>query len=424
MANIQPRKNKDGKIISYCIRVHKGRDASGKQLKPYTKTFFFDEKWSEKKIQAELQKAATLFENECKNGIVADNKQSFERYANYVINLKERIGIKHRTIVRYKELLERINPAIGHYKLCDLKPQHLNAFYEQLSKDGMNKATGGKLSNKTILEHHRLIRTILAQAEKELLVPYNAASKATHPKVEHKEANYIEIEDIERILFYSLQEPLKKQVALNLLIFTGCRRGEIMGLKWSDIDFKNNMINIKRTLLYSKDRGIYEDTPKTEQSKRSISVPVKVIEVLKSYKKEYNTKRLSLGTAWTDTGFIFVQENGKPMHPDTLTDYCSSFRTKYNNLITKENKEKSNKDKMPLLPHLNPHAFRHSQASMLILSGLDCATVSKRLGHAKISTTTDIYSHIMKKADEKASNTLENILLNNSDDKIYSAKSS
>lgn len=412
MANIQPRKNKDGKIISYCIRVHKGRDTNGKQLKPYTMTFFFDEKWSEKKIQAELQKAATLFENECKKGFVADNKQTFERYANYVIDLKERIGVKHRTIVRYKELLERIKPAIGHYKLCDLKPQHLNAFYDQLSKDGINKATGGKLSSKTIIEHHRLIRTILAEAEKELLVPYNAASKATPPKNERKEANYIEIEDIERILFYSLQEPLKKQVALNLLIFTGCRRGEIMGLQWSDIDFKNNLINIKRTSLYSKDRGIYQDTPKTEQSKRSISVPAKVMELLRVYKKEYNTKRLALGTAWTDTGFLLVQENGKPMHPDTLTDYCSSFRTKYNNIIEKENKDRPKTNKLPLLPHINPHAFRHSQASMLILSGLDCATVSKRLGHANISTTTNIYTHILHEADKKASDKLENILLN------------
>ena len=412
MANIQPRKNKDGKIISYCIRVHKGRDTNGKQLKPYTMTFFFDEKWSEKKIQAELQKSATLFENECKKGFVADNKQTFERYANYVIDLKERIGVKHRTIVRYKELLERIKPAIGHYKLCDLKPQHLNAFYDQLSKDGINKATGGKLSSKTIIEHHRLIRTILAEAEKELLVPYNAASKATPPKNERKEANYIEIEDIERILFYSLQEPLKKQVALNLLIFTGCRRGEIMGLQWSDIDFKNNLINIKRTSLYSKDRGIYQDTPKTEQSKRSISVPAKVMELLRVCKKEYNTKRLVLGTAWTDTGFILVQENGKPMHPDTLTDYCSSFRTKYNNIIEKENKDRLKTNKLPLLPHINPHAFRHSQASMLILSGLDCATVSKRLGHANISTTTNIYTHILHEADKKASDKLENILLN------------
>lgn len=154
MANIQPRKNKEGKIISYSIRVHKGRDKDGKQLKPYTMTFKVDESWSERKIQSELQKAATLFENECKNGIIADNKQSFEKYADYVINLKERIGLKHRTIVRYKELLQRINKAIGHIKLSELKPQHLNAFYEQLAQDGINKVTGGKLSNKTIIEHH------------------------------------------------------------------------------------------------------------------------------------------------------------------------------------------------------------------------------------------------------------------------------
>lgn len=81
-------------------------------------------------------------------------------------------------------------------------------------------------------------------------------SKATPPKIERKEANYIEIEDIERILFYSAKEPLKWELALNILIFTGCRRGEIMGLKWSDIDFKNHSVQIKRTLLYSTDKGI------------------------------------------------------------------------------------------------------------------------------------------------------------------------
>ena len=170
MANIQERKNKYGKIISYSIRVHKGRDLNGKQLKPYAMTFKVDPTWSERKIQAELKKAVVLFEEQCKYGIVADNKQTFEKYAQYVLELKQRTGVKHRTIVRYRELLERINPAIGHFKLANLKPQHLNSFYEQLSKDGMNKSTGGKLSNKTIIEHHRLIRTILSQAEKEMLV--------------------------------------------------------------------------------------------------------------------------------------------------------------------------------------------------------------------------------------------------------------
>lgn len=308
-------------------------------------------------------------------------------------------------------MLKRISPAIGYFKLSELKPQHLNALYEQLGKDGLNKNTGKTLSNKTILEHHRLIRTILAQAEKELLVQYNAAIKATPPKVEKKEANYLQIEDIENILFYLSKEPLKQQAFIILLIFTGFRRGEIMGLKWDKIDFKNNLITIDTNLLYSKERGIYEDTPKTEQSKRTISVPIQVMNILKAYRKEYNTKRLSLGSCWHDTNFVFVQENGKPMHPDSLTDYCYKFTKKYNQLIEKENKNKPKSQQIKLLPHINPHAFWHTQASMLILNGVDITTVSKRLGHAKTSTTADIYSHLMQKADESASNTLEDILL-------------
>lgn len=411
MANIQPRKNKEGKIISYSIRVHKGRDMNGKQLKPYTMTWVIPAGMSEKKIQSELNKAVVLFEKQCKEGIVADNKQSFQKYADYVIDLKERTGVKHRTIVRYKELLERINPAIGHLKLGELKPQHLNAFYEQLSQTGMNRSTGGKLSNKTIIEHHRLIKTILNQAEKEMLVQYNAASKATPPKITRKEAGFLEIDDIRNILHYLQQEPLKHQVAMNLLIFTGCRRGEIMGLKWNKVDFKNNLITIDNNLLYSKDRGIYEDTPKTEQSKRIINIPDEIMELLKRYKKEYNTKRLALGSYWHDTGFVFVQENGKPMHPDTLTDYCSKFTKKYNAIIQEENQKRPDKEKAKLIPHINPHAFRHSQASMLVHTEIAPIIISKRLGHAKISTTTDIYSHIFNNADKQASQALAELLL-------------
>ena len=166
MANIQSRKNKEGKIISYSIRVHKGRDAFGKQLKPYVMTWVVPEGWTKSRIEKEVQAQAVIFEQKCKEGIIADNKQTFERYADYVIKLKERTGVKHRTISLYKDLLKRINPAIGHIKLADLRPQHLNAFYEQLAGDKMNKKTGKKLSNKTIIEHHRLIRTILAEAEK------------------------------------------------------------------------------------------------------------------------------------------------------------------------------------------------------------------------------------------------------------------
>jgi len=413
MANIQPRKNKNGKIISYSIRVHKGRDVNGKQLKPYTMTWIVPDNMSERKIQTELNKAVVLFEKQCKEGIVADNKQTFEKYANYVIDLKERNGIKHRTIDGYRKILPRICAEIGHIKLVDLRPQHLNTFYEKLSKDGMNLRTGGKLSNKTIHEYHCFIRAVLSQAVKELLVPYNVASKATPPKVIRKQANYLEQEDIATVLEYLKYEPLKWQVAMQLLIFTGCRRSEIIGLKWDKINFKENTITIDMNVLYTKDRGVYTDTTKTEASNRVITIPSELIMLIKQYKREYNSIRMALIDKWHNENFVFVQETGMAMHPDSLTDYCSKFRKKYNKIIAERNKDLPQAEQLKLIPRINPHSFRHSQASLLFFNGNDAITISKRLGHAKVSTTTDIYSHIMQKADEVASDTLANIFLRN-----------
>lgn len=411
MANIQARKNKEGKIISYSIRVHKGRDKDGKQLKPYTMTFKVDESWSERKTKSELDKAVVLFEQECKNGLIADNRQTFEKYANYVIDLKERNGIKHRTIDGYRKILPRINAEIGHIKLTDLRPQHLNNFYEKLSKDGMNLRTGGNLSPKTIHEYHCFIRAVLSQAVKELLVPFNVASKATPPKVVRKQANFIEQEDILNILDFLENEPLKWQVALQLLIFTGCRRCELIGLKWNKINFNDNTITIDTNVLYTKNKGVYTDTTKTEASNRVITIPSELCQLLKQYKKEYNQLRMLYGEKWHNENFVFVQETGKPMHPDSLTDYCSKFRKKYNAIIEEKNRELAQDKQIRIIPRINPHSFRHSQASLLFFSGKDSITISKRLGHAKVSTTTDIYSHLIQKADVEASDTLADMFL-------------
>ena len=409
MANIEARKNKNGKIISYRIKIYKGRDSNGKRLKPYTKTWKVPENWSDNKIQKELNRIATLYEEECKSGLVVDNRQTFSQYAEYVINLKEKNGIKHQTITLYKKLLERINIAIGHIKLTDIRPQHLNNFYEQLRND-INLTTGGKLSAKTIREYHALIGTILKQAEKEMLVTYNAASKASPPKNKRKPAQYLEIDEIKTIFNILEKEPLKWKVLIKLLAATGARRGEILGLKWNKINFKENTIYIDNNLLYTQERGIYEESPKTESSIRYVTLPKETILLLKQYKKIYMEQKLSIGNKWIGKdNFIFTQENGLPMHPDSVTNYCRKLQNKYNIKIKEENKElPETKQKREI--KLSPHIFRHSQASILIFMKVDPVTVSKRLGHSQVSTTSDIYSHIMKKADEGAAETLSQVL--------------
>lgn len=242
MANIQERRDKSGKLISYSIRVHRGRGPDGKQLKPWTVTFEVSPTWTEKSARKKAEAFAATFEKECREGITTDSRQKFVPYCEYVIKLKEERGAKHSTISSYKDLAARITPVIGHIRLKDLRPDHLNDLYSSLAQDGQNKKTGGKLSAKSILEHHRLISAVLEQAAKEGLVSFNVASRATLPKAERKEVNYFQPEQVAAIREALELEPLKWKTLVHMLLITGARRGEILGLKWQEVDFDRNQI--------------------------------------------------------------------------------------------------------------------------------------------------------------------------------------
>lgn len=255
MATITKTNGKTG--LSFKITVHCGYDQCYRKRRHY-KTWRPPESWSEQRAEREAQRIAAEFENSIKLGFRLDNRKTFEEYADYAVDLKEHTGTKHSTILLYRHLLERINPAIGHIKLTDLRPQHLTRLYidmaencikhtadnahakvdlarlltdRKLSKARLAHMAGlspstitaacrgqtirqtsaaaiafilniplselfdqshskEKMAVKTILQHHRLISTVLAQAEKEMLVTYNAASRATLPKARRSKVNY------------------------------------------------------------------------------------------------------------------------------------------------------------------------------------------------------------------------------------------
>lgn len=462
MANIQERRSKDGKLISYSIRVHRGRGPDGKQLKPWTATFEVSPTWTEKSAKKKAEAFAATFEKECREGVTTDSRQKFGPYCEYVINLKEQLGtVKHSTISSYRDLAARINPAIGHIRLKDLRADHLNDLYTALSQKGTRKgearaaakidlaaqlkarkitrvsvakgsglserivsaavkgdsvsmeaaravsdALGLKLedafmvkgddrplSAKTVLEYHRLISTVLDQAEKEGLVPFNVARKAMLPKAQQKEVNYFQPEQVAAIRDALEPEPIKWRTLVHMLLITGARRGEILGLKWDKVFFEENKVQICNNVLYRSERGVYEDTPKTSTSGRFIALPAETMQLLRQYRAWQNEERLRLGEYYDYQGFVFSQDNGKPMHPDSVTSWLSKFSKRHS------------------LPHVNPHAFRHTMASMLYFNGVDSVSISKRLGHSKVSTTTDIYAHVIAAADQKSADILADIFL-------------
>lgn len=456
MATIEKYTGKDG--VTYRISVSAGIDTQGKRIR-HRMNYKPTPGMTERQIQKAVQRAAADFERSIEQGYVLDNKQTFAEYAAYVLDLKERDGTKAKTLDRYKELMIRINQAIGHIKLADLRPQHLNAFYKNLAEPGIRlgtgiatakidiaawlrenkktragiaeaagvaastmsaaaqgkpiqetkaeaiaKAMGKKLSDvftvdlnmepladKTILAYHRLISIILTQAEKEMLVPYNAAAKASPPKATKKAPNYFQPETISEILKALEAEPLKWQLITHLLLVTGCRRGEIMGLKWEKVDFRNNRITIDRALIVSPSKGVYESTTKTDDI-RYLNLPTETMTLLKQHKREQLRIQIANGDRWIHTGYVFTQDSGDRMNPDSITAWLNDFSKRHS------------------LPHINPHAFRHTVASVLLANGTDIVTVAAQLGHASASTTENFYAHIIEENKAKATECIADVL--------------
>ena len=164
------------------------------------------------------------------------------------------------------------------------------------------------------------------------------------------------------------------------------------GLEWSDVDFDNCIIDINKSSLYIKEKGIYNDETKNFSSNRVIEISSFVMQLLADHKREQAIERFRLGDQWIESGKLFTQWNGKPIHPDTITSWFKDFIKKNN------------------LPDITVHSLRHTNATLMIANGVDLRTVSKRLGHAQMSTTSDIYIHAIKTADERAAKTLGDIL--------------
>lgn len=254
--------------------------------------------------------------------------------------------------------------------------------------------TDKPLSSKTILHYHRLISSILSTAVEWGALFANPCERTKTPRVERKEPRYLDEKQAAVLLTLLESEDTLYKTAIRFLLFTGLRRGEALGLNWSDVDFDNSTLQICRSSLYLPDKGVFEDDTKNRTSNRVIKLPQTAIADLKQYRVHQRQTRLLMGDRWHESDRIFTTIDGLPLHPDTLSRWFSKFIKAHANE----------------LPYISLHSLRHTNATLQIAGGVPITTVSKRLGHADTTTTGKIYAHDIKSADEAAAETLENIL--------------
>ncbi len=382
---------------SYRLTFSEGFDLNGNPM-IHRKTVH----GTKKDAEVELAKFVT----EVQNGLVVDGKSL--RFSEFTEIWKRDYGSKElapTTYKRYCRMLEtRLLPYFGHFYINKIRPTDIMKFYDLLEKDtqlvrkkGNNGSKTKKpLSGKTILEHHRLLRAMLHKAVYWQLIVANPAERVQAPKARKPKRRSYDDEQT-KILLENLEllsiEDTKYKVAIILTIFTGVRLGELMGLEWQDVDFKNGIISINRSSQYLSDMGVFTKTPKTESSIREIAIPEFIISLLEEYKLWYEEQKSIYGELWTNSNRLFVQADGKPMHPSSI----SKWFVRYVSTIG--------------LPVINFHGLRHTNASLLVAQNVDIAVISARLGHAQISTTLDFYVHPLLSHNRKAGYALENLLL-------------
>ena len=383
----------------YRIIVSYGYDVNGKKLRA-KKTVEFPPNMTEKKKQKELDKEKVLFEEKVKNGEYGSSSIKLVDFINDLWFKECMKGKSPSTIYRYKTLTRLINKQLGHLRLDEIRPLHIQRFKNFLSTAKGNVAIrdeNGEIIDyktyapKTQLHYFRCLSTILNDAYKLEMIKENPVAKISAPKVPKKKPQFLDIEQTRHILELLKEEDLKYQVAINILIFTGIRRGELLGLTWDSIDWEKCEIKIEQNTIYVE-RKIYTKEPKTETSNRIVDVPSYVMNLLRQYRVQQSKERLKLGDRWVDTNRIMTQINGKIMHPDLISQWWKKFqlRNGIENVVSL-------------------HKLRHTYAT-LMLDIVDITTVSETLGHSDISTTS-IYAHSLKGRKKVATEKLQEELL-------------
>ncbi len=401
MASTRLKETKDGKKY-YEIRVSMGRGET-----ELSSRWYVPKGWSDTAIKRGLRDAAADFERKCKTGEVKSRKQiQAEQEAKAleeakILTLKdygEKVFMpeiagrcsEHSRSSFQGVLNNHIYPALGFMKMTEIKPAQLSALLLKKQSDGMKASS--------CLKIYTILNLIFKKAYNEdEMIDRNPMDKVKRPKASKDEGKDSTVkafteQEMAHILKCANNEPLQWKTLIWLAADTGCRKGELTGLKWDCVDFKTGQILITRNLCYTPQKGIYLTKTKNGKS-RLIDVDPYVMGLLSQLHEEHTGNILTLNR---EAGFVFTQEGTDlPMHPDTPTRYFKRFGKKYG------------------IEDFHPHKLRHTQASIAIRNGADDVSVSAKLGHSDSAVTLRMYAHASREGQKRAGEIFRNAIAAN-----------
>lgn len=293
-----------------------------------------------------------------------------------------RSKIRPTTHHGYMRSVAKINRRLGRYQLQSLTPLQIERFYAELLVSGGKD--GGTMSAKSVRNVHVVLRKALSDAERLGLVQRNAAAPARPPASVRREFVTWSSDDLRQ--FLAAVKDHRLFVAFVLLATTGMRRGEVLGLRWSDVDFDGSQLAVANTLT-TVGNDLVMGPPKTPRSRRHVYLDPQTLAVLREHRQRQRAERLVVGPAWeSDVDLVVRDELGGRVHPD-------SFSWQFGRIVRSLD-----------VPRIRLHDLRHTYATLALKAGIHPKVVSERLGHATVGVTLDLYSHVVPSIARDAAN--------------------
>lgn len=320
---------------------------------------------------------------------IRKSDMTFEDLSREYLKIQKGI-LSLKTYVNYEHRMITINEHLGYIKLKNLNAKILENFYDYLRKDYIS-IRGKHISSTTVQHYYMIINNMLEHAIKWDYITYNPNQRIDKPKRTRANISCYSPEEVDKLMEVLKKEPLKHQAVIQLALDLGCRRGELLGLTWDDIDFKTGKVVINKALQYAFGKT-YEKETKTENSNRVNYISKQTLNLLSRYRKEQMEKKMLLGSKWIDTNRVFTTDFGGDMHPDTPTRMLANIIAKYK------------------LKKITFHGLRHTNVSLMISKGVQTQIISRKVGHSSVQTTDRIYSHFFDDEFKAVANVMDEVL--------------